>query len=318
MEQKFRALEMMMSNSSALKCRRMSTEQSSPRAVSSKNSRKCSIPPSSPPTSSSSQSASPPRRRDSFKSTVINAIRKRSSTVVPQYRGVRYREELDKYVSEIRPTRCSKKIWLGTYDTAEEAARAFDIGNLCCKKNLPLNFADSPKMLKRISSQLSPEEARSAIAKLAKEVAALHSTNSNSTVTEPMKQERVNQVAMPHPELHYQAFQPVPEPPQIRHLASAGVYSDTFFEQLPETFCAMEVATAMPVVERGAGSRSWSFDFSIGDVILPDNLAGIPMLDMSDADENISMNEDQMYQEHGELYGDQVSEGQGHGQVYFW
>jgi hypothetical protein len=36
---------------------------------------------------------------------------------------------------------------------------------LCCKKNLPLNFPDSLRMLKRISSQFSPDKAQSATAK---------------------------------------------------------------------------------------------------------------------------------------------------------
>lgn len=205
---------------------------------------------------------------------VLNAVRPRT-VAVPNYRGVRYREELNKYVSEIRPTRCSKKIWLGTYDTAEEAARAFDIGNLCCKKNLPLNFEDSPSMLKRISSQLSAEEARSAIAKLAKEIARLEVKNSNEK-----RELQADHAAMQHRHelVQPQAFQPQPEFAQIQHLASTGIASNMYIEQLDENIeCAMEVATAMPIGGGGGtGSRSWSFHLS--DVILNDDLADIPIL----------------------------------------
>lgn len=281
------------------KCRRTSTEQASPRAAFGKSAKKNIFAPESP-SSSSSQSPSPPRRRDSLKSMVLNAVRPRTVAPVPSYRGVRYREELNKYVSEIRPTRCSKKIWLGTYDTAEEAARAFDIGNLCCKKNLPLNFADSPNMLKRISSQLSPDEARSAIAKLAKEVARLEVNNSTANGT---KRELVDrETASKHHELvQTPAFQPRSEA-EIQHFASTGIHSNMYFEHLDENIeCAMEasmeVATAMPIEVRGTGSSSWSFLLS--DVILHDNLADIPMLlDPPNIEEDHNVYGDVLYYSH--------------------
>lgn len=258
--------ELIEMSKAAGKCRRTSTEQSSPRGA---GLRKKDIFASASPSSSSSQSPSPPRRRDVVKSMVLNAIRPRT-VAVQNYRGVRYREELNKYVSEIRPTKCSKKIWLGTYDSAEEAARAFDIGNLCCQKNLPLNFADSPTMLKRISSQLSPEEARSAIAKLAKEVARLEVSKRES---------EVDHTAMQHHELvQPQAFQP--EVAQIQRFASTEIPSNVYTEQLEENIeCAMEVATPRPIgAGGGPGCRSWSFHLS--DVILDDELTDIPLLNL--------------------------------------
>ena len=63
------------------------------------------------------------------------------------FRGVRHRPELNKWVTEIRPTSQKRKIWLGTYETAEEAARAYDVGIFYTKKKIPYNFEDSPQQL---------------------------------------------------------------------------------------------------------------------------------------------------------------------------
>lgn len=179
------------------------------------------------------------------------------------YVGVRYREELQKYVTEIRPARSPKKIWLGTYDTAEEAARAFDIGNLCCKKNLPLNFQDSPRMLRKISSRLSPDEARNAIAKLAKEVARLMTI----TTPETEKAREVDRAAAEkaHELLHQEAEEPAEPELQTQHL-EAGFSSCTYTERIEEKVVVMEeVATSMPIqfaTEGGSGGHSWNFDIS--------------------------------------------------------
>jgi hypothetical protein len=178
------------------------------------------------------------------------------------YVGVRYREELQKYVTEIRPARSTKKIWLGTYDTAEEAARAFDIGNLCCKKNLPLNFQDSPRMLRKISSRLSPDEARNAIAKLAKEVARLMTISTPET--EKAKEADRAAAEKAHELLHQEAVEPEPEL-QTQHL-EAGFSSCTYTERIEEEVVVMEeMATSMPLqftTEGGSGGHSWNFDIS--------------------------------------------------------
>ncbi|KAL3500346.1 hypothetical protein ACH5RR_039439 [Cinchona calisaya] len=61
-----------------------------------------------------------------------------------KYKGVRKRK-WGKWVSEIRLPNSRERIWLGSYDSAEKAARAFDAALFCLRgKNAKFNFADNP------------------------------------------------------------------------------------------------------------------------------------------------------------------------------
>lgn len=71
------------------------------------------------------------------------AAEQRSSNEL-KYKGVRKRK-WGKYVSEIRLPNSRERIWLGSFDTAEKAARAFDAALFCLRgPNAKFNFPHDP------------------------------------------------------------------------------------------------------------------------------------------------------------------------------
>ncbi|KAG8382298.1 hypothetical protein BUALT_Bualt05G0062300 [Buddleja alternifolia] len=79
----------------------------------------------------------------------------------PIYRGVRQRNS-DRWVCEVREPTNQKRIWLGTYPTAEMAARAYDVATLALRgQTACLNFADSVWRLP-VPQSIDPKDLRRA------------------------------------------------------------------------------------------------------------------------------------------------------------
>ncbi|EOA35731.1 hypothetical protein CARUB_v10020965mg [Capsella rubella] len=90
----------------------------------------------------------------------------RNTAMQSKYRGVRKRK-WGKWVSEIRLPHSRERIWLGSYDTPEKAARAFDAAQFCLRGgDADFNFPDNPPSISGGMS-LTPPEIQEAAARFA-------------------------------------------------------------------------------------------------------------------------------------------------------
>ncbi|KAH1056923.1 hypothetical protein J1N35_034988 [Gossypium stocksii] len=104
-----------------------------------------------------------------------------SSSSSSKYKGVRKRK-WGKWVSEIRLPNSRERIWLGSYDSPEKAARAFDAALYCLRgRDAKFNFPENPPEIAGGTS-LSPPEIQVVAARFAKGVELETPGNNNNIV----------------------------------------------------------------------------------------------------------------------------------------
>ncbi|KAI3524843.1 hypothetical protein L1887_03509 [Cichorium endivia] len=120
-----------------------------------------------------------------------------------KYKGVRKRK-WGKWVSEIRLPNSRERIWLGSYNTPEKAARAFDAALYCLRgSTAKFNFPDQPPDIPGGTS-LPPSEIQAAAARFANSQPA---PSFNCTTTEENSSSSSSSDDSPSPSISDAAFQ---------------------------------------------------------------------------------------------------------------
>lgn len=127
-----------------------------------------------------------PSNPNSHKKKTKTGRKKFMETRHPIYKGVRQRNNGNKWVCEIlEPNKKKSRIWLGTYPTPEMAAIAHDVAVLALHGTSAMfNFPDSVSLLPD-SKSTSPEDIREAAKEFANTASSSSFVNNLSVVTKP-------------------------------------------------------------------------------------------------------------------------------------
>ncbi|XP_058760409.1 ethylene-responsive transcription factor ERF017-like [Vicia villosa] len=99
------------------------------------------------------------------------------------YRGVRKRK-WGKWVCEIRLPNSRERIWLGSYDSPEKAARAFDAALYCLRgRHATFNFPDTPFLLDTTAVSNDPQQIREIAANFANKTPPIVIDGNNNSNT---------------------------------------------------------------------------------------------------------------------------------------
>ncbi|OEL12624.1 hypothetical protein BAE44_0026357 [Dichanthelium oligosanthes] len=102
-----------------------------------------------------------------------------------RYKGVRLRK-WGRWVSEIRMPNSRERVWLGSYESAEKAARAFDAAAVCLRGSRAgsLNFPESPPNVRHVPGALpTPEQIQAEAVRHAHQPASPAASSASTTVS---------------------------------------------------------------------------------------------------------------------------------------